>query len=186
MPITEPLERYVVAKVGRLDRYLDRLSEVNVVLAAEKTREASRRNQAEATAMVRGRVLRAEAADADMYAAVDEMVDKLHQQLVRLKERTRSHKGVGLAESELGVVAEPLDDLPALPEDGDGAQEDGESRIVEVNQSLLKPMFPDEAIDELEQLGYAFFVFLNAQNERVSVLYRRRDGSYGLIEPVFE
>jgi len=60
-----------------------------------------------------------------------------------------------------------------------------QDRIVEVKQYTLKPMFADEAIEEMEELGHAFFVFLNASNEKVSVVYRRRDGMYGLIEPAF-
>jgi putative sigma-54 modulation protein len=184
MPVTDPLEKYVVTKIGRLTRYLDRLARVEVVLANEHTREANGRNVAEATATVKGRTIRAEAADADMYAAIDGVVDKLHLQLTRVKERTRAHKGRGPGDAELPEPADLLGSSPTEPDDEELASPEG--GIVEVKQFALKPMFPDEAIDALEDTGHAFFVFLSAETEKVSVVYRRRDGAYGLIEPAFE
>lgn len=183
MPVTEPLRKYVVTKMDRLTRYLDRLSSVEVVLAAENTREAGGRNLAEATASAKGKAIRAECADADMYAAVDGLVDKLHLQLTKTKERSRDHKRRGREEEE--VVAE--EDLTGdLREDQiDDLDAENADQIVEVKQYLMKPMFSDEAIVEMTELGHAFFVFLNARTEKVSVVYRRRDGQYGLIEPAF-
>ncbi|HEV3310065.1 MAG TPA: ribosome-associated translation inhibitor RaiA [Chloroflexota bacterium] len=187
MPVTPPLEAYVTGKMNRLTRYLDRLSRIEVVLAVEHTREASGRNLAEATAILKGRTIRAEAAKGDMYAAVDAVVDKLHQQLTRTKERTRHHKGRGPGDSEPAGTADDLVPIDTGNADADGDDsEAGDTRIVEVKQLSLKPMFADEAIDALEQLGHAFFVFLNARTEQVSVVYRRHDQSYGLIEPGFE
>jgi len=184
MPVTDPLKQYVVNKMSRLTRYLDRLSRIDVVLSTEHAREASGRNVAEATATVKGRIMRAESADADMYAAIDGAVDKLHQQLTRVKERTRAHKGRGPGDAEEQEPAEEADaTMPPVP----GAEPIAEgTRIVSVKQFALKPMFSDEAVDALEDLGHAFFVFLNAETEHVSVVYRRHDGAYGLIEPAFD
>ncbi len=119
MPVTDPIETYVITKMGKLDRYLDRLSQIDVVLSSDQARQASQRQRAEATAVVKGRVLRAEVTNADMYAAIDGLVDKLHLQLTRHKERTRAHKGRGPGD-EVPVTAdaeEPLlaDDV-ALPD----------------------------------------------------------------------
>ena len=182
MPVSDQLKEFAVAKMARLSRYLDRLSRVDVVLTAEPTRAANDRNVAEATASVKGRTIRAEAAADDIKSAIDALVDKLHLQLTRTKERTRAHKGRGPGDAELpvGEMGEGYED-----EDEDEAAETIEDRIVEVKQFSPKPMFPDEAIDALEELGHAFFVFLSAQTEQVSVVYRLRDGSYGLIEPAF-
>lgn len=178
MPVSDQLKEFAIAKMARLSRYLDRLSRVDVVLTAEPTRAADDRNVAEATASVKGRTIRAEAAADDIKSAIDALVDKLHLQLTRTKERTRAHKGRGPGDAELPVG-----------EMGEGYEDDAaetiEDRIVEVKQFSPKPMFPDEAIDALEELGHAFFVFLSAQTEQVSVVYRLRDGSYGLIEPAF-
>jgi putative sigma-54 modulation protein len=183
MPVTPALDEYAVAKMSRLTRYLDRLSRVEVVLSSEHARESSRRNLAEATATVRGRVVRAESSEADMYAAIDGVVDKLHLQLTKFKERSRSHKGRGPGESlDIDVVGGPDETITSLSEDSS----DSDARIVEVKQYTMKPMFADEAIDAMEEMGHTFFVFLDARTEQVSVVYRRRDGAYGLIEPAFD
>lgn len=180
MPVTDALRKYVVAKMEKLDRYLDRLSQIEVTLSMGHTREASRRNVAEATAMVKGTVLRGEVADADMYAAVDGLFHKMHHQLTRFKERTRDHKGHGPPDDDVSPSAtlESDDEMEHVAE-ADGG-------IVRVKQFSMKPMFSDEAIGELEGLGHAFYVFLNGETERVSVVYRRQDGAYGLIEPAFD
>lgn len=186
MPVTDPLRKYVVAKMGRLDRYLDRLSRIDVVLTSENTRQASRRNVAEAHATVRGKVLRAQATDADMYAAIDGLFDKVHQQLTRVKEKARSHKGAETSETE---AEESVADRDEEASDIESAETDDgreDRRIVRVKQFAPKPMFPDEAIGELEELGHAFYVFLSAESEKLSVVYTRKDGSFGLIEPAFE
>src|SRR5579862_4297855 len=85
MSVDEPMRQYVVKKMDKLVRYLDRLSRVEVILATRNTRESSRRSMAEAVATARGRTVRAESVDADMRAAVDGLVDKLQQQLTRAK-----------------------------------------------------------------------------------------------------
>jgi putative sigma-54 modulation protein len=183
MAVTDALDEYASEKVGHLERYLDRLAGIAVVLGTENARRPSERYTAEATAIIKGRTVRAQVADANMYAAIDAVTDKMHQQLTRLKERTRDHKRgdspeiVG-TDVESGIVL-PLD----VDEDGDDEQE---PRIVRTKQFLLKPMFSDEAIEELEALDHEFFVFLNAENEQVSVIYKRRDGNFGLIEPAFD
>src|SRR5579872_5015621 len=182
MPVTEPLRTYVLGKMDRLTRYLDRLPRIVVILSAENSREAAGRNVAEATATVKGRTIRAESSDADMYAAIDGLVDKLHLQLTRTKERTRDHKRHGRNLEDAGeVIAIEPDDTEAG--EGEGVGED--DLIVDVKQYTMKPMFSDEAIDEMNELGHAFFVFLNARTEKVSVVYRRHDGLYRLIEPAF-
>lgn len=181
MPVSEPLRQYALTKMARLTRYLDRLSKLEVVLAGEHTRQSTGRNVAEATATIKGVALRAEAADADMYAAIDGVVDKLHHQLTRVKERTKDHHKRRGAEETTGLV--PLEDVLDGVEAGPPA--DAQDRIVEVKQYTMKPMFSDEAIDVMEELGHTFFVFLDARTEKVTVVYRRHDGLYGLIEPAF-
>jgi putative sigma-54 modulation protein len=178
MPITEALRTYVVGKMSKLDRYLDRLSEIEVILSQENAKESSRRNVAEASTWVNGHEIRATIAEADMYAAVDGLVDKLHLQMTKLKERTRNHKG-GAPRTDLDV-----DEL-VLPVDTDDVIDEG-PRIVPVRQYSMKPVFPEEAIEELEERGHAFYVFLSAETEAVNVLYKRADGSYGLVEPAFD
>ena len=183
IPVTEPLETYATGKVQRLTRYLDGLSKVQVILAESNSREAASRHAAEATAVIKGHTIRAESSDADMYAAIDGMIDKLHLQLTRTKERTRDHK------HKSQVIDEGLEGSFALgPDEADEGTDESSATddlIVTVKQYTMKPMFSDEAIDEMNELGHSFFVFLNAQTEKVSVVYQRKDGLYGLIEPAF-
>jgi putative sigma-54 modulation protein len=185
MPATEPLRLHVVKKMDKLTRYVDRLSMVDVVLTATNNKESSSRHSAEATATAGGLTVRAVCTDTDVYTAIDGLVDKLHMQLTRTKERVRDnkHRGHGVG---LGGLATGHDDGGAdLSEPQDDAAGPSADSVVEVKQYTMKPIFSEEAIDEMNELGHAFFVFLNAKTEKVSVVYRRRDGQYGLIEPAF-
>jgi len=182
MTITPALHDQVVSKMGRLDKYHDRLQDIDVELRTEKTRDASMHNCVEATTHVRGKTIRVTSKHEDMYAAIDDAVDKLYRQLNRQKERLKAHHGTKLAENApLVSDVEPIENEPDSSEEQSG---NGEPRgVVQIERLDVKPQFEDEAIQEMEALGHDFFVFLNARNERMSVLYRRSDGGYGLIEP---
>lgn len=176
LTVTPALERQVVEKMGRLDKYLDSLSELEVELWCEKTRDADHHNHVEATARVAGRTIRVTTANGDMYAAIDEAVDKLYRQLNRQKERMKAHHGTKSVEAlELAPQDTPLEE-DSTPETA--------GSIVRIKRFDMKPEFEDDAVENLEDLGHSFYVFLNAQTEQVNVLYKRKDGSYGLIEPV--
>lgn len=175
LPVTQALRDQVRSKMRRLDKYLDRLQSIDVELCHEKTRESSRQNQVEATARVPGRTIRVATSNADMYAAIDEAVDKLYRQLNRKKERMKAHHGV-----------KPAEILPPLLESDEATEldeRDEDEAVIHLERLEVMPQFEDEAIDQFELRGGGFYVFLNARNERINVLYRRDDGSYGLIEP---
>jgi putative sigma-54 modulation protein len=173
LPITPALRDQVVGKMQRLDKYLDQLNVIHVELCTEQTRSASDHNSVEATAVVRGHTIRVKTSDADMYAAVDEAVDKLYRQLNRTKERMKAHTGSRLADAVPGETPEPFDDA---------TDELDEPNIV-VERIAVEPMFEDEAVTALQSGDRTFFVFLNAHSEQVNVLYRRANGTYGLIQP---
>lgn len=175
--ITPALHDQVVRKMQRLSKYLDRLQTIDVELCTESTRNAAQQNRVDATTHVAGRTIRVATLDAEMHAAIDQAVDKLYRQLNRQKERMKSHQGAGLAES-LPVDAPDL----AFPEPlDDGAS--AEAPAIHVERLEVKPQFEEEAIEELDSNENGFYVFLNARNEKLNVVYRREDGSYGLIEP---
>jgi putative sigma-54 modulation protein len=174
MSVSPALREHVVHKMERLDKYLDRLNEIEVELSTEKTREAAFHNLVEATARVRGHTFRAATTNADMHTAIDEAVDKLYRQLNRTKERMKAHHGT--RHDEIPVEAESG---PARDDTLDG---NDEPEIV-VESLEMKPMFEDEALDEFRSSDRDFYVFLNARNEVLNVLYRRDGGTYGLIEP---
>jgi putative sigma-54 modulation protein len=174
MSVTPALRDHVIDKMERLDRYLDRLNQIEIELSTEKTRDAAYRNLVEATAHIRGRTIRVATSNADMHTAIDEAVDKLYRQLNRTKERMKSHHGTRL---EPRPSEEEMDREPPSSED-----EPSEAEIL-VESLEMKPMFEDEALEELRAGNRDFYVFLNARNEVLNVLYRRAEGIYGLIEP---
>ena len=173
MEVTQRLREYVEKKTARLDRYLPNLSSVQVELAMENTRSAVQRHVAEITIRdERGTILRAEERNSDMFAAIDAVVDKLYRQIERYRgKKRRKVRGKG-EELELG---EPLPIAEEFVEE--------EQDIVRFKRFALHPMSPEEAIDQMELLGHDFYVFFNANDDAVNVLYRRRDGSFGLLQP---
>jgi putative sigma-54 modulation protein len=176
LTVTPALHDHVVEKMSKLEKYLDRVSEIEVELWTEQTREAAQHNHVEATTRVAGRTVRVTTADVSMSAAIDEAVDRLYRRLNRQKERMKSHHGTKPSEtlSEAGEV-ESLTPNDVMD------QSDGE--IVRVKSFDMKPEFEDDAIESMTDLGHSFYVFLNARNEHVNVLYRRADGTIGLIDP---
>jgi putative sigma-54 modulation protein len=173
MDITPRLRNYVEKKTARLDRYLPDLSSVQVELAMENTRSAIQRHVAEITIRdERGTILRAEERNSDMFAAIDAVVDKLYRQIERYRgKRKRKTRGKG-EEVDLG---EPLPIAEEIVEE--------DQVIVRHKRFALHPMSPEEAIDQMELLGHDFYVFFNSEDDGVNVIYRRRDGTFGLLQP---
>jgi putative sigma-54 modulation protein len=178
LPVTPALRDQVVHKMNKLDKYLDRLDQIEVELSTEKTRDADHHNHVEATTHVAGRTIRVTSVHGDMYAAIDEAVDKLYRQLNRQKERMKSHHPGKTTATQPGVLEDEYG-APAAVDDG----LEGSEPIVHIERLEVKPQFEEEAIAEMASSTRDFYVFLNARNEQVNVLYRREDGSYGLIEP---
>lgn len=166
LEITPRLREYVEKKVSKLNRYLPDLEEVRVDLAVESTRSSDQRQVAQLTAWVGGTVLRAEERAGDLFSAIDTAVDKMRRQISRYKERRQERWQRAGAE----VAAPP-------PEEEGGA-------LVRIKRFDMVPMTPEEAIEQMELLGHQFFVFLNADEGEINVVYRRRDGNYGLIVPL--
>jgi len=176
MEVTTRLQNYVEKKTGRLDRYMPNLTEVRVDLSAENTRSAVERQVAQITIRDnRGTILRAEERSNDMFAAIDAVVDKLYRQIKRYRGKRRSKWRAGATADEF-IAGEPL------PLEDEEIEEE-EQKIVRQKRFMLHPMSTEEAIDQIELLGHDFFVFFNAEEEAVNVLYKRHDGNYGLLQP---
>lgn len=177
--VTPALKQYAETKLNKLSRFFDGVQEVHVV-------ESTLRNQhiVEVTLKADGTLIRAEERSADMYSSIDLVVDKLERQLRRYKGRflTRTRESLG--------GQKPQETIPPLvPEEaapGEEAAEETVAQIVRTKRFAVKPMDPEEAAMEMELLGHDFYVFRNAENDEVNVVYRRRDGNYGLIEPVVD
>jgi len=175
LEITDAIRDYVEKKLSRLDRYQNGELMAKVVLSLAGSPHVEKRAKAEVQLDLPGGLLRVEEEDQDLYAAIDRMVDRLETQLKRYKER----RFVGKRHSYQGPSPAEVRDMEALrkPEEEEGP------RIVRVKRFEMKPMDPEEAVFQMEALGHDFFVFRNAKTEEINVVYRRKDGNYGLIEP---
>jgi ribosome hibernation promoting factor len=165
--VTDSIRQYAEEKLGKLERQLADPTRVELELAVERNPSISANHVAEATIWTKGPVLRAREASADHKASIDQLVDKLERQVKRYREKRRRYRG---APNEAPI---PDNAVPV----------EGEPRIVKSKRFPVKPMSPEEAVLQLELVGHDFFVFQNAETMEVNVVYRRRDGSYGLIEP---
>ncbi len=168
--VTPRLEEYIERKVGRLDRYLPTITEARVELAAEKTKSAQDRQVVQLTVRSKGTILRAEERDQDVFAAVDTVMDKMYRQIARYK---------GKRQERNRAVAEETGE--ALPVEVEEVVESGQ--IVRTKRFQMVPMNTEEAIEQMELLGHDFYVFFNAGEGRINVLYRRKDGNYGVLQP---
>ena len=178
LELSDRLRSQVENKLKRLDRITHDLAEADVELIAKASHAADSAHLAEVTLRNNGDVLRSTAAGSTPIAALDIVLDKLERQVVRSKEKPGSLRKRHADEVESVLHREALGTIEP-PSKADGAP-----AIVKLKRFDMQPMFPEDAISQMEDLGHAFFVFLNAESEDVAVLYRRRDGSYGLIEPV--
>jgi putative sigma-54 modulation protein len=169
--VSDSIRRYAEEKLAKLDKLVKDPTRVEVELHVEKNPSISNSQVAEATVYTKGPVLRARESSADMKASIDQLVDKLERQVKRYREKRRRGRP---AHGNSHAVEE----APMIPTDSEG-----ESMIVKTKQFAIKPMTPEEAVLQLDLIGHDFFVFKNADTDEINVVYRRRDGNYGLIEP---
>jgi putative sigma-54 modulation protein len=171
LEISEQIRTYAEDKLGKLDRLVSDPTRVELELAVEKNPSIPDNHVAEATVWTKGPVLRARETSADMKASIDQLVAKLERQVKRYREKRRVAPRRHARDGGLPVEAAPVE----VPED--------DTTIVKTKQFSVNPMSPEEAVLQLELVGHDFFVFRNAESEIINVVYRRRDGDYGLIEP---
>jgi putative sigma-54 modulation protein len=174
LDVTERIQDYVDKKVSKLDRYLNGIDEARVDLAYVKSaRSAADRQVAQITIRGKGMILRSEERSDDIFTALDAALEKLQRQMERYKGRHFRGRGDGRSAAEVVPVA-------VVEEEA----EEVEPAIVRRKRFVLAPMDEMEAIEQMSLLGHEnFFVFYNATTNAINVLYRRRDGNYGLIEP---
>lgn len=178
LTVTEQDSAYIERKLQRLERVLDDDSEADVELRLEGNHKVADSHIVDVALLVDGRSVRGNAAAASFKAATDLVIDRLERQTVEQKQRPRGRRKtetVRFGGGTAGESSEAGDEMEA-PADA--------SPVVKVKRFAIEPMFEEDALSRMEELGHTFFIFVNAENERVAVLYRRRDGRYGLIEPV--
>jgi putative sigma-54 modulation protein len=174
--VTGALESYALEKIERVSKFFDDErsdSRAEVELTHERNPSVAEPEVAEATLFINGVVLKAREASEDMYASIDRMADKLERQVRRYRgrqiDRWHGQKAKAAAAAGPAVVVEEEEDI--------------EARIVRTKQFQMKPMGAEEAVLQMELLDHDFFVFTSADTGDINVVYRRRDGNYGLIEP---
>ena len=167
MEITDAIRSKVQEKMELLDRVAPENCRADVVLGVEKFRQ-----KVEVTLHANGRLIHAESVTNDLYASLDLAVDKLDRQLVRFKEKIRhGHTSNGQQHGKTGLENAPGDNGKPLP------------ALVKTKRFPVKPMTLDDAILQMELLDKDFFLYTDASSESLRVLYRRRDGSLGQIQP---
>ncbi len=172
--LTDRIKSHVEERAGKLDRYLPAIEVADVELEAyPSARNVADRSVAQITLRGKGILLRTEERSAEILTAFDAAIDKLRKQIDRYKGKHYRGRGDGQSAADVAEPALPADDTDRLP-----------PIIARRKQFRILPMNEEEAIEQMNLLGHeAFFVFYNAETSRINVLYRRRDGTYGLLEP---
>ena len=170
--VAEEIRVYAERKFDRIERLLDDRSDALVELSVEQHRNAEASHIAEVTLVIDGQTVRGHAAGSTHRAAIDNLADRVERRTVDHKEKPRLRNRAPEEKLLLARIA-------------DGTSEPGrELRIVKTKRFAIEPMFEEDAVARMEELGHSFFIFVNAEDEKIAVLYRRVDGNYGLIEPV--
>ena len=165
--VTEGLKAAVNEKLGKLEKYFTPDTNVIVTLSVEKERQ-----KIEVTIPVKGNIIRSEQVSNDMYVSIDLVEEVIERQIRRYRKKLIDKKQAAVSFSQ------------AFIEEEDEVQDD-EIQIVKTKKFAIKPTIPEEACLQMEMLGHSFYVFLNADTDQVNVVYKRKNGTYGLIEPEF-
>ena len=172
LEVPDRVRAYAERKFARLERLLDDRSDAIVELSNEAHRSAADAHIADVTLVIDGKTLKSHAAGASYQAALDVVVDKVERQAIDHKEKPR-------------VRSRPEEEKVLLRRIADGTADGSRERqIVKTKRFAIEPMFEEDAVAAMLDLGHDFYVFVNAENEQIAVVYRRRDGNYGVIEPV--
>ena len=174
--ITDAIRRHAEEKIGKLQRYFDIIHSVEVTASVVRNWHV-----VEITVHADGVLLRGEEKSPDMYTSIDQVVDKLERQLKKYKGKLIDRQRELASRRNLPAAAAPIEAEPAPV----GLEEEVAGRLVRTKRFAVKPMSPEEAALQMELLGHDFYVFANSETEQVNVIYRRKDGNYGLIEPEF-
>ncbi|MCQ2524053.1 MAG: ribosome-associated translation inhibitor RaiA [Lachnospiraceae bacterium] len=162
--VTEGLKSAVEDKIGKLEKYFTADTEVHVTLSVEKDRQ-----KIEVTIPVKGNIIRSEQTSNDMYVSIDLVEEIIERQLKKYKNKITEREQAAAAFRREYIETDYYDE--------------DEIKIVRSKKFDMKPMYPEDACVQMELLGHSFFVFINAETDLISVVYKRKGNTYGLIEP---
>jgi putative sigma-54 modulation protein len=167
--VSETIQAYVEKKIGKLGRYLPSISEGKVEISREGAKMPEQRFTVQVTLDSKGVLIRAQEKSKDIRTAIDKVANVLSKRIERYKGKLYDKgRGISFARQEAAIEAEEIE---------------APKRVVKSKRFLVKPMPVDEAINQMELLGHDFFLFIDADSERLNLIYRRQNGDYGLIEP---
>ena len=169
--ISETIREFANKKISKLSRYLPTIGEGKVEISEERTKLPEQRFTVQVTLDSKGTLIRAQERAEDLRTAIDKVMDALTSRIGRYKSKLYN-KGRGISLARQGIIEE--------------AEEVEAPKVVKSKHFLVKPMPVDEAINQMELLGHDFFLFISADTDKLNLLYRRKDGNYGLIEPEME
>lgn len=183
--VTNGMREFIDRRMSKLDRLADHVTDATLELRSDKTRTGAEIATAQLTLRTGKHVLRAEAEDAEAAHAVDIAIDKLIRQVRKYNDKRTSRKK---ATAPINELVEPVPVEATLPEDfnfdeTEPREKDLAAAVARTKVFQMDPMGVETAIEQMELVGHDFFFFKNADDEKFSVLYRRRDGSYGLLSP---
>jgi len=173
IPLTDDLRAFIDRRLGRMDRYLDQVVEAKLELREQQRHTGGPRLVAQLTIATSFGLLRAEEEAADVHAAVEAVAVKMERQVARYRSKWKSRRHGHHA---------PAPVLPEVVEEPDDAEADAPV-ILRTKTYSAKPATPEEAIDQMELLGHTFFVFVDAGTGATNVVYRRKQGGYGVLRP---
>jgi putative sigma-54 modulation protein len=170
--VTDSIESYIRKKMKKLQKYFDQIMEAIATVSVEKNRHIF-----EVTLQAKKAIIRAEEESDNIYTSIDRVVEKLERQLIKYKEKLyykynneyNKIKEANITEKEKSDIITKVDDK--------------DLKIVKTKRFVLKPMSPEEASLQMELLGHNFYVFSNEETAQINVIYKRKDGNFGLIEP---
>lgn len=171
LDVTPALRSYAEEKIKKVGKYFNNVTEVIITLGVEKYR-----HKAEVQLRVNGVLIQAEEVTGEMYSSIDKVMDKIERQVKKFKEKLTRHKGRTEGE-ETAPLKETLSSETTL-------KEEGYPQIIRRKKFATKPMSPEEAVLQMELLDKDFFIFENDSTGDINVIYRRKDGNVGLIEPI--
>jgi putative sigma-54 modulation protein len=178
--VSDSVREYAERKMRRLERLLDESTDAVVELSREQHRSAADSQIVEVTLIVEGQTLRGHASGPTHQACLDSVVDRLERQAVDAREKPRDR---GRPEAARALKASSTEALSGESETS-AETAAAASQIVKTKRFAIEPMFEEDALARMEELGHHFFIFVNAETEKLCVLYKRTSGGYGLIEPV--
>lgn len=180
LELSPEVRSYISKKMSKINRFLPNILSFDVVASEEQTRSPEQRFIVQVTLDSNGTLIRGEERGRDLYTATDKVNEVMNRQIEHYKGKLpysnkRDSPSIRTSTSEVaaGVAAEVEE--AAAPEPG--------PRVVKVKKFDIKPMSQEEAVDQMQLLGHDFFLYYNPDNNRINLLYKRKDGNYGLIEP---